>query len=185
MSAYSTKQEDVMTVKTVGEMVKGHTFDAMATDWDNDTRCQSFSEGTSDAPQVCGRPYDEHSLRPPMPKTTMDQRVPMPLDKFGFAQHRAGCATMCEVLGSCTCGMLDFNMSRIVWLMESQLAKAQEMAGWATDGIPPESMPSTEFRTSYAGIEGPTDVTVNGRVIGRWTPMLWPYEAQTNSPITP
>ena len=119
-----------------------------------------------------------------MPRVVLDH-TPMPMDQFGFAQHGDGCATMCEVLGTCTCGMIDFNMSRVLWLMESQIAKAQEMATWATAAIPPERMPSTEFRTSYAGLEGATDVTVNGRVIGRWTPMFWPNETQTNSHETP
>src|ERR1035437_4623172 len=168
-----------MTVKTVGEMVHGHTFNAMAGEWNDSTPCGTMI-GTNDDSQICGRPYNEHMMRGPLPRAQLD-RTPMPLDRFGFAQHRDGCATMCEVLGVCTCGMIDFNMSRVLWLMESQLAKAQEMAGWATADIPPESMPSTEFRTSYAGLEGTTDVTVNGRVIGRWTPMLWPYEPQACS----
>ena len=168
-----------MTVKTVGEMVHGHTFNAMSLQWDDQTPCGTMI-GVNDDSAMCERPYNEHMLRPPMPRAMLDH-TPMPMDQFGFAQHRDGCATMCEVLGTCTCGMIDFNMSRVLWLMESQIAKAQEMATWATAAIPPERMSSTEFRTSYAGLEGATDVTVNGRVIGRWTPMFWPNETQTNS----
>jgi len=169
-----------MTVKTVGEMVQGHTFDAMATEWDENTPCM-VNLGLSDATR-CGRPYDEHSNRPPMPRTIMDQRVPMPIDRYGFYHHRFGCATLCEVLGSCTCGALENNVSRIVWLLESQIGKAQEMASWVTEGHSVETMPSTEFRVSYAGLEAPTDVTVNGRVIGHWTPVMetWPKDVKSN-----
>jgi hypothetical protein len=168
-----------MTVKTVGEMVHGHTFDAMATEWNNDSACQV---GLSDATR-CLRPYDEHALRPPMPRLVMDREIPMPIDRYGFYHHRSGCAVMCEVLGSCTCGALENNVSRIVWLMESQIGKAMEMASWVTEGRATETMPSTEFRIAYAGTEAPTDVTVNGRVIGRWTPVFetWPNDVQSNS----
>jgi hypothetical protein len=127
--------------------------------------------GTSDYPQVCGRPYDEHELRPALPPLVLD-RTPMPLNKFGFAEHRAGCATLCEVLGICSCGMIEFNVSRITWLLESQLAVGLQMAEWPHKVA--DSVPSTEFRTSYAGLEHPTDVTVNGRVIGRWVPVHEP-----------
>ena len=157
-----------MTVKTVGEMVHGHTFDAMATEWDERSACMAMISQENQA--TCDRVYGDHMLRPPMPRAKLDS-VPMPLDRFGFYMHRDGCATLCEVLGSCTCGMIEGNVSRILWLLESQLATAQQMANWATNGLPSESMPSTEFRTAYAGLEEPTNVTVNGRVIGRWIPV--------------
>src|ERR1035437_1187220 len=52
MSPYSTQQEDVMTVKTVGEMVHGHTFNAMAHEWDDQTPCGTMI-GTNDDSAQC------------------------------------------------------------------------------------------------------------------------------------
>ena len=33
-------------------------------------------------------------------------------------------------------------------------------------------MPSSEFRLKYASLTTPVDVTVNGRILGRWTPAV-------------
>jgi len=33
-------------------------------------------------------------------------------------------------------------------------------------------MPSSEFRLKYASLDHPVDVTVNGRILGRWTPAV-------------
>jgi hypothetical protein len=160
-----------MAVETVGEMVHGHTFDAMATEWGHRTICMTVVGGTSDYPQLCGRIYDEHAQRPPLSRTALDQEPNAP-DRFGFlTAHKFGCGAVTEVSGVCNCGMVDQNVGLLVWLVESWMGKAAEMASWGTPATSSAVMPSTEFRTAYAGIEMPTDVTVNGRIIGRWTPV--------------
>jgi hypothetical protein len=149
-------------------MVHGHTFDPMGTSWGRRTVCMVVTGGTNEHPEYCGRVYDEHALRPGLSRDELDQEPNEP-DDYGFFHHKYGCAVLTEVCGTCNCGMVENNISRLIWLAESQAGKAREMASWG-QSINAETMPSTEFRTAYAGIEKPTDVTVNGRVIGRWTP---------------
>lgn len=38
--------------------------------------------------------------------------------------------------------------------------------------MPMKQIPSAEFRVKYAHLDEPHEVTVNGRVIGRWTPAI-------------
>ena len=159
-----------MAVQTVGEMVHGHAFNSQSTTWDHRTICMTVVGGTNDHPEYCGRVYDEHAIRPPLGRAELDLEPAVP-NRYGFHEgHKMGCGVLTELSGVCNCGALDWNVSLLMYLAQRQLAMVDDYlqpgSGFRSIG----QVSSTEFRTSYAGLEVPTDVTVNGRVIGRWVP---------------
>jgi hypothetical protein len=156
-----------MAVKTVGEMVHGHTFDSLVGPYGPDAPCSVWADALGIT--RCERPYNEHTQRPPLARSELDKE-PFMLDRYGFMDaHKFGCGAVTEVAGTCCCGYLEMNVGTLVWLATKGLGGYED--NLRPGSHPAETLSSTEFRTSYAGLEQITDVTVNDNLLGRWIPV--------------
>jgi hypothetical protein len=172
-----------MTEPDYSNEVSSHPFEPVQNAWGNYAERANLCGAIvrTDPTGVryhCGRPYGEHVFRPALPTEILDTQPNLP-NRFGMlGAHKFGCAATTSPRGACNCGMVETNLGSITFLLEKFLGAYEDYI--RPQAGPHDTLPSSEFRKNYASLERVTDVTVNGRLQGWWTPA--DIERETSEP---